>query len=166
APSVFAHPSVDAETLEEILTRVGVRGKVFICNVTESTFADAQPLGALVEQCWELGNVISDYQRLIERFAGIPKLLSGKSALSPEQAFVLRTLLIHEYRRVQLHDPQLPLELLPKNWPGKIAHELCGQIYRSTCASAEQYVLDTLRQEDEFAPEAAGYFYQRFGGLR
>ncbi|MFC6520906.1 PaaX family transcriptional regulator C-terminal domain-containing protein [Undibacterium arcticum] len=72
---------------------------------------------------------------------------------------------IHEFRRAQLHDPQLPLELLPARWPGKTAYDLCYQIYHAAYANAEKYVLDTLRREDENAPEAASYFYQRFGGL-
>jgi hypothetical protein len=49
--------------------------------------------------------------------------------LTPEKAFVVRTLLIHAYRRVQLHDPQLPVELLPTPWPGALAYELARQIY-------------------------------------
>jgi phenylacetic acid degradation operon negative regulatory protein len=165
APSVFGHPSADADTLEEILGRVGVKGNVFVCNASEAEFAAARPLRELIPQCWELGTVIEGYERFINDFSGVPKLLGARSAIDPEQAFVIRTLLIHEFRRVQLHDPQLPLELLPENWPGKTAYELCRQIYQSTFREVERYVLDTLRREDEDAPEAASYFFQRFGGL-
>lgn len=166
APSVFGHPGPDKETLEEILVRVGIKGNVFVCSASDSSFADTRPLRDLVEQCWELGSVMTNYESLIRRFAGIPKLLNARNALDPEQAFVIRTLLIHEYRRAQLHDPQLPLELLPQKWPGKTAYELCRQIYRSTCDAAEQYILDTLRKEGPDAPEAAAYYFQRFEGLR
>ena len=165
APLVFGHPCADAETLEEILVRVGVKGKVFVCDATESEFAAARPLSELIQQCWELDTVVADYERFINYFAALPKLLKARNAINPEQAFVIRTLLIHEFRRVQLHDQQLPLELLPKNWPGKTAYELCRQIYQLTYTEVEQYVLTTLRREDKDAPEAAPYFYQRFGGL-
>jgi phenylacetic acid degradation operon negative regulatory protein len=165
APSVFGHPNANQKTLEEILVRIGIKESVFICSVTESPFADTRPLSDLIEQCWELGDVIRNYEYLIERFAGVPKLLNARKELDPQQAFVVRTLLIHAYRRVLLHDPQLPLELLPKNWPGKTVYELCRQIYLGIWKSSERYVLDTLRQEDDGAPDAATYFYQRFGGL-
>lgn len=165
APSVFGHPSADGETLEEILVRVGVKGNVFVCDAADTELAAARPLRELIPQCWELGTVVEDYERFINHFAALPKLLNARNAVDPEQAFVIRTLLIHEFRRVQLHDPQLPLELLPENWPGKTAYELCRQIYQSTYREVEQYLLDTLRREDEDAPEAAPYFYQRFGGL-
>ena len=165
APSVFGHPSADAETLEEILLRVGVKGRVFVCDAFESEFAAARPLRDLIQQHWELGTVVTDYERFIKHFAVLPKLLNARRSIEPEQAFVTRTLLIHEFRRVQLHDQQLPLELLPENWPGKTAYELCRQIYQSTYKEAEEYVLNILRREDGNAPVAAPYFYQRFGGL-
>lgn len=165
APSAFGHPSADIETLEDILRRVGVQRNAFVCIATDSPITGGRPLSELITQCWDLENVITDYDHLIRRFSGVRKMLAAGNAIDPEQAFVARTMLIHEYRRVQLHDPQLPLELLPKNWPGKTAYELCSQIYRETYKSAEQYMLEILRQEDDNAPEAAAYFYRRFGGL-
>jgi phenylacetic acid degradation operon negative regulatory protein len=165
APGIFGHPSADPQVIGEILERVGVRGNVFVCAASEAEMADGRPLSGLVEQCWQLGSVVSDYEHYIERFASLPKLLSAKNALDPQQAFMVRTLAIHEFRRAQLHDPQLPLELLPAQWPGTTAYDLCYQIYNAVYANAEKYLLDTLRREDENAPQAAPYFYQRFGGL-
>jgi DNA-binding transcriptional regulator PaaX len=72
--------------------------------------------------------------------------------LTPEKAFVVRTLLIHAYRRVQLHDPQLPVELLPTPWPGALAYELARQIYLLVYAAAEQHIDTALRREDAAAP--------------
>lgn len=165
APAIFGHPNAESQVLGEILDRVGVRGTVFVCTATEAEMVDGRPLSDLVGQCWQLESVVADYEHYIECFASLPKLLNMKNALDPEQAFVVRTLAIHEFRRVQLHDPQLPLELLPARWPGKTAYDLCHQIYLAAYANAEDYVLETLRREDENAPEAAPYFYQRFGGL-
>jgi phenylacetic acid degradation operon negative regulatory protein len=78
---------------------------------------------------------------------------------------VIRSLLTHAYRRVQLHDPQLPVELLPEPWPGAAAYELARELYRMVADAAEQHVLAVLRREDEATAEAGGDFYQRFGGL-
>ena len=44
----------------------------------------------------------------------------------------MRTLLIHEYRRVLLRDPRLPAALLPLDWPGAAAFALCRDFYRLT----------------------------------
>ncbi len=165
APAIFGHPSADPEVLGEILDRVGVRGTVFVCTASESEQVGGRPLRDLIEQCWELGSVVADYQHYLDCFAALPKMLNARETLDAEQAFAIRILAFHAFRRVQLHDPQLPLELLPDNWPGKTAYDLCHRIYNATYAYAEQYILDTLRREDENAPQAAPYFYQRFGGL-
>ena len=165
APSVFGHPNANSQTVEEILKRVGVEDRVFVCDAVESKSISTRPLRDLVSQCWDLESVSADYDRFIQCFAALPKLLSARKTVAPEQAFAIRTLLIHEFRRVQLHDQQLPLELLPENWPGKTAYELCSQIYRSTYEAADQHVLNVLKHEDDAVPESAPYFYQRVGGL-
>ncbi|WP_373989028.1 PaaX family transcriptional regulator C-terminal domain-containing protein [Duganella sp. BuS-21] len=85
--------------------------------------------------------------------------------LSAQQAFVVRTLLIHAYRRVQLHDPQLPVELLPTPWPGALAYALARQIYLAVYAAAENHIELALRREDAAAPLAEAAFFDRFGGL-
>ncbi|MEC4723488.1 phenylacetic acid degradation operon negative regulatory protein PaaX [Noviherbaspirillum sp. CPCC 100848] len=165
APSVFARPGNEADILDEVLQRVGVRGAVFACHAIESELPSARPLRELVDQCWEMGTVISDYERFIDVFENVPTLLGAGTGSEPEQAYMLRTLLIHEFRRVQLHDPLLPLELLPERWPGKTAYQLCHDIYQATFAAAESHILSILSKEDEAAREAAPYFYHRFGGL-
>jgi phenylacetic acid degradation operon negative regulatory protein len=78
---------------------------------------------------------------------------------------VIRTLLIHAYRRVQLHDPMLPVELLPDPWPGSDAYALARALYRLTQAQAEVHIVEALRREDAEAPDADASFFMRFGGL-
>ena len=165
APAIFIHPGIDQEVIREIIDRVGVRDTVFVCAASNADTVYGRPLRSMVEQCWQLDAIVADYEHFISCFNALPELLRDKATLSPEYAFVVRTLTIHEFRRVQLHDPQLPLELLPANWPGKIAYTLCHDIYNASYQHAEQHVLETLRRENPDAPEAAAYFYQRFGGL-
>lgn len=164
APGVFGHPSNTTDVLEEILGRVGVRGKLFIFQASELPRISTRPLRDLVEHGWELEPVLHSYQHFIQQFGSLLTHLGDTT--EPEQSFVIRTLLMHACRRVQLHDPLLPLELLPKNWPGTAAYELCRQIYQRTYANAEQYLMTMLRREDENVAPAAPAFYQRFGGLR
>ena len=165
APAIFCHPNADAHTLDEILERVGVRDLAIVSQAADSTTVQARPLRDLVAQYWQLDAVMAEYKQYLRHFDSLPALLAKVTVLDPEQAFVLRTLAIHEFRRVQLHDPQLPLELLPATWPGKTAYDLCHRIYSATYAAAENHVLAALRREDASAPIAAPYFHQRFGGL-
>lgn len=165
APGIFAHPGGKAAALEEILARLDVTGKVFVYSAAASDEVSSRPLSDLVAHCWELDKVLDGYRHFIDCFAPLLKLVKSRSKLDPEQAFAIRTLLIHTFRRAQLHDPQLPLELLPEDWPGTVAYELCHEIYQLTYKEADQHILMTLQAEDDNVPEAASYFYERFGGL-
>lgn len=162
ATGVMAHPAPDRETLKEILARAGAAGKVFICEAAELTVLGSRPLPELVGDAWDLSAVVAGYRGFIETFT---PLLDASGDIAPQDAFAIRTLLIHAYRRVQLHDPMLPLDLLPAPWPGSEAYELAGRIYRQVQARAEKHVMALLRKEDEATPAADAAYRGRFGGL-
>ena len=78
---------------------------------------------------------------------------------------MVRTLLIHEYRRVMLRDPLLPKQLLPQHWPRSATRLLCRNLYRLTQRLTEQHLMATLQTPEGPLPQAAPYFFARFGGL-
>src|SRR5471032_1294494 len=166
APGLAGHPAADAEALQELLLRVGVQDKLYVCRATALAQVSTRPLSDLVADGWDLSDVSAGYRQFIERFEPLRAALRDEPPGTPQQAFVIRTLLIHAYRRVQLHDPQLPVELLPEPWPGAQAYELARAIYLLTYAAAEEHIMAALRREDSDAPEAGDAFYERFGGLR
>ena len=163
SPGVFGHPAGDAEVLRDMLVRLGAADKLFACSAQALAQVPGRPLPELVGEGWDLSGVIAGYQQFIDQFE--PLLALTDAGLPPEQAFVIRTLLIHAYRRVQLHDPMLPVELLPDPWPGARAYELARTLYRAICGPAEQHVVAAMRREDADAPLADAAFFQRFGGL-
>ena len=165
AQGIFGHPVAAPEVLEEILARLGVQGKLLAVRAAELPGVSTRPLRELAGEGWDLSSVVQDYRGFIEQFSPLLSVLQQGAALEPEQAFVIRTLLIHAYRRVQLHDPMLPIELLPEPWPGSEAYELARALYRLTQAQAEVHVLAAMRREDAAAPDADAAFFQRFGGL-
>ena len=63
-----------------------------------------------------------------------------------------------------LHDPQLPGPMLPDDWPGHGAREICGRIYWRVFDASEAH-LDALagRDNERYAPLAAD-IATRFGG--
>jgi len=166
APGLLTHPAADAATLADVLERVKGTGRIFVCSAAELPGSGSRPLGELVHEAWDLSGVVADYRRFIAEFTPLLDLLRDEPQLANQDAFVVRSLLIHAYRRVQLHDPMLPLELLPQPWPGSEAYALAQAIYRLTWEGAEAHLMDVLRREDADAPAADGGFYERFGGLR
>ena len=165
APGLLAHPAADLDGVAEVLHRVDGAGKVFVCAATELPGIQARPLAELVREGWDLSGVVTGYRRFIDAFAPLLALLRAEPAPDPRHAFIIRTLLIHAYRRVQLHDPMLPLALLPQPWPGSEAYALAQAIYRLVWAPAERHLMDVLRREDADAPAANAGLAERFGGL-
>lgn len=169
AQGIFGHPVASPEAIDDILVRLGVQGKLLVVRAAELPGVAGRPLRELAGEGWDLSAVVQGYRNFIERFRPLLEMLEAAQgqgeALAPEQAFVIRTLLIHAYRRVQLHDPMLPVELLPDPWPGSEAYALARALYRLTQAQAEAHIMAAMRREDAEAPAADAAFYTRFGGL-
>jgi phenylacetic acid degradation operon negative regulatory protein len=85
--------------------------------------------------------------------------------LDPLGSFIVRTLLIHEYRRLHLRDPLLPPRLLRTNWPGFQAADVCREVYSRVFAASETHVSAIALQLSGPLPPADSSIRQRFGGL-
>jgi phenylacetic acid degradation operon negative regulatory protein len=165
-PGVLAHPGADSEGLADALQRTGAADRVFVLSAGELPGTGSRPLQELVKEGWDLTAVAQGYRDFIAQFTPLLALLREEAQVAPADAFAIRSLLIHAYRRLQLHDPMLPIELLPDPWPGSDAYEVARAVYLRVVAQAEAHIDAVLRREDEAAPSADEAFYQRFGGLR
>jgi len=165
APGVFVHPQTDPTTIEEIIRAAGPENPVSVLAARNIEQLSTAPIQDLVRQCWDLEGVAAGYLSFLQRFEGISKLLKNPAAIAFRDAFAVRTLLIHFFRRVTLHDPLLPAELLPGDWPGHRAYELCRNVYSRTYKNAEMHLREMLDSNRGRLPDAAAFFYERFGGL-
>lgn len=166
APGLAAHPDSEHDVLHDILVRTGMADQVYVCRATELPDVGHLPLQELVAAGWDLTEVEQGYRHFLAQYEPLQTLLARGLPLDAGQAFVMRTLLIHAYRRVQLHDPQLPAALLPAEWPGTAAYALTRALYRTLCEPSERHVMEVLRSEDAQAPEADASLYERLGGLK
>ena len=165
ASGVLAHPSADLEPLLDILQSNGVQDRVVVVRGKSLGALVNKSTRELVRECWNLSSISQDYKRFLDRFRSVQKALKSARELDPEQCFVVRTLLMHEFRRTLLRDPQLPDQLLPHDWPGNAARQLCHELYVLTQREAENHLMSVLETASGRLPEAAPYFYERFGGL-
>lgn len=86
-------------------------------------------------------------------------------SIAGEVAFILRTLLLHEYRKIHLRDPLLPAALLPPAWAGTDAQKLCRQLYAQMFPASEHYLSETVQTQAGTLPPPAAEVFYRFGGL-
>jgi len=59
---------------------------------------------------------------------------SGLLKVTSVDAFVLRTMLVHDFRRIRLDTPDIPDELLPPGWQGRNAYLAAAAIYHKLYA--------------------------------
>ncbi len=107
---------------------------------------------------WDIDRLNASYEELLEHFRGFVTA-APKAALD---CFVLRTLAIHEYRRVLLKDPQLPSELTPPGWLGDKARAAIAGIYTATAPAADSYIEVIAECRDGPCPAPADSYKQRF----
>jgi phenylacetic acid degradation operon negative regulatory protein len=117
----------------------------------------------LLRESWPLDRTAEAYLKFMKTFEPLRGWIDRRGRLSDTDAFTARILLIHYYRRVVLRDPLLPTALLPKDWPGRAARELCGELFRGLLPASEQW-LDRFGSNETGALPAAGTaLWQRFG---
>ncbi|MDH3620021.1 MAG: phenylacetic acid degradation operon negative regulatory protein PaaX [Gammaproteobacteria bacterium] len=161
--NVLAHPAPEPAELGAAMRRLGVEDTLVVMH--GQTIRGDQAMRALTRACWNLDDIDARYRDFVHRFRPVYKALSGKRQPSDKAAFLIRTLLIQEYRKVLLRDPWLPAELLPPGWHGATAYQLCRNLYRGVHAQADAFLDLVMETADGPLPPPSRSFAGRFGGL-
>jgi phenylacetic acid degradation operon negative regulatory protein len=116
----------------------------------------------LLRESWPLQRTADAYLKFMTTFDPLRGWISRQGAIAEADAFTARILLIHHYRRVVLRDPLLPMTLLPPDWPGRAARQLCGDIYRGLLPSSEQWLDRNATNQTGPLPKAGAGLARRF----
>ena len=158
---LFAHPSSDRTSLNETLEEQNLADKVLVFSAVTNDALSAALLREVAQHKWNLDELQGMYQEFFSFYRAIDASLDADN-IDPQSAFVLRTLLIHEYRRILLRDPDFPEAVLPADWAGQNAQALTRRIYRKLITSSLSYVQANLQNADGALPEATATFQRRF----
>ena len=123
-------------------------------------------LHALVADAWQLDAVAAAYRGWSDRFAPLLKALREGAELTPVSAMSARLLLIHDFRRIVLKDPELPDALRGPDWPGHRARENAAMLYRALLGASERWLDASDATPEGPFPPPNDAFNQRFGGLK
>ena len=159
---VFLHPRANRANLDEVLHRLKLGEHSVVMQARDVHSAVTKPGFRLTSECWDLQLVSNHYKGFLRRFQSVEPFLHQ---LDPRSAFVLQTLLVHSYRRVVLHDPQLPSALLPNGWLGHSAFDLCRKIYRVTFLLTRAHLGTTFEVSGRNPLRPAPELLLRLGGL-
>jgi len=144
APNVYGHPTAPLELVWKLFSELGVSDRVVVMKAANYDRLHGLGTREMVRQCFKIGDLESEYLQFIQQYTPLAEALGNSDTAGgsdPERCFTLRTMLIHHYRRILLKDPDLPAPLLPEQWAGHQAQQLCAVIYRAIEAPSEEYIL-------------------------
>lgn len=163
----FVHPSADlaavfesleSESLAPVLGRLLPLVAANPCLPASGNDAD------LVRKAWNLQGLDEAYQAFVSHYTPLlAQWRHGGADLAAETAFLIRSLLIHDYRRLLLRDPELPGVLLPPGWAGHEARKLCRALYGLLLPASERHLDRHLSLADGQIPSASALLGDRFG---
>ncbi|HAV3579206.1 MULTISPECIES: phenylacetic acid degradation operon negative regulatory protein PaaX [Acinetobacter calcoaceticus/baumannii complex] len=166
--NLMAYPGCNRIELQRLLVDLNMSEQVVVFKAeTLQLFNNSiDTIGRMLRTNWPIDELRQRYLQFLDIFREIGVLLMQENEqLEPVQAFQIRTLLIHYYRRILLKDPALPLELLPTDWPAISARTLSMNIYKKVFEPADEYFLSVAATAEGPMPNATAHYWRRFGGL-
>lgn len=163
----FVHPSADLTAAFDALYAEGLGDateRLMPLLAADSRTGFAANNADLVRRAWNLDELAAAYAAFNATYLPILADLrrDRHAEVSEEDAFLLRLLLIHDYRRLLLRDPELPEVLLPADWPGQRARILCRDLYRRLVPASERHLDRLLTLADGTVPPADPAIHDRF----
>lgn len=164
----FIHPSADLTTAFEALRVDGMNDvlpNLMPLQAMKPRVGQSANDAAMVHSAWDLAQLSESYTEFVKTYQAILDALrkTKKSCIDDETAFLTRTLLIHDFRRLLLRDPELPDVLLPAKWPGQTARTLTKALYQRLLVPSERHLNAYLLLANGDAPPASDLVLRRFG---
>jgi phenylacetic acid degradation operon negative regulatory protein len=116
----------------------------------------------LAQTCWQLDELAVAYGKFLKAFGPVADEIADGRHLTGAQAFQLRVLLVHDWRRIVLRDPLLPRAMLPVDWPGTQARALIAGVYRRVLGSSERWLDLHAVDQNGALPPPPGDLERRF----
>ena len=136
--ATWISPNNLIEQVEEIANRLHIKDHIQIFETQHHGSTDPQNI---VSRCWDLKRLHKKYNDFMTKYQ--PKLedyqrrLDSNISIDSSTCFVERFELIHEYRKFPFFDPDLPVELLPKDWlcfeAADLFHRYYGLLTNRAC---------------------------------
>lgn len=161
---VYAHPSSDSTSLNEVLYELGIIPNVVVFKAKTSDFNSQSAIKEMIKSRWQLADLEKSYQQFLSFYRPIYQKLA-KTEVTPLECFIYRSALIHDFRRILLRDPDFPNEMLPHGWIGNEAQDLVKRTYKTLVSPSLEFIDKHIKNAQGIVPEANSKFFTRFGGL-
>ncbi len=164
AGGVYARPSAERGELDETIGGLGLTGRVTVMKASTEESHSQSAIRDLARSKWKLDELKALYDEFLSFYRPMARELRP-GELTPEESFWLRTLLVHDYRRILLRDPGFPDVILPAGWIGFTACDLISRTYKVLAAPSADYICSSLQNAEGPVPAPGRRFHRRFDSL-
>lgn len=161
--NVLAHPDPDMAVFDDHVSALPGH-ELLVVSHAQVQQGRETAFNELVRNAWQLEELDQRYRAFLEQFRPVYKQLRSNDP-QPDEAFQVRILLIHEYRKIILRDPLLPKTLLSEDWNGTAAYQLCRNLYHTVAPASADFISANMETAEGPLPPPDNEFWQRFGGL-
>jgi phenylacetic acid degradation operon negative regulatory protein len=135
-----------SKEVEELAKKLKIKEYLQVFQAKHLGFSSPK---TIISRCWDLdrihkkyANFIAEYRTKLDEHR---KRVQNGENIEPGEFFTERFKLIHEYRRLPYFDPDLPEELLPKNWLRSQASAIFYEYHNMLAEKANSYFDSVLK---------------------
>ena len=131
SPGAWVSPHNRNAEVKNMCIELGIQKHVELFSCAHLGLSTDQDL---VKRCWDIQALATNYQAFITRYQNeyqqceqlrdAGSIPSDQLPISPENCFVRRFWLVHDFQSFPREDPNLPMVLLPPDWIGFAARKL------------------------------------------
>ncbi|MEM7541408.1 MAG: PaaX family transcriptional regulator C-terminal domain-containing protein [Pseudomonadota bacterium] len=155
---LLGHPCFSSEAVKE-----SVVNEPAVVVWRASSDSD-RALSTKLRAAWDLDALDSGFRSFTKMFGPLSKWV-GEKQLDGANAFAIRLMLVHEYRRLVLKSIELPRSLIPKGASNLESYKLASDLYQAVSDASLEYIRAHLTAIDGplGAPDPA--YFKRFDGF-
>jgi phenylacetic acid degradation operon negative regulatory protein len=136
APGVALSPHLDREAVaNRVLEHLGLVPGAVVFRAEAGALTSSEEL---LERAWDLADLAGRYDDFLRSF-------ERRSPRRADAQFVTLTRLVHAWRHFPFVDPEIPLPLLPRHWPGHRAKALFDDRHAAWAPGANRWYEETDR---------------------
>jgi len=152
SPTLLIKPGVSPKATSDLLKAANL--SKYVSLFTSDLDETSDPI-TIAKTSWALEDFSHSYLALLKDFS----LIDDSFCKTDQDAFVVRSLLIHQYRRILLKDPQLPDQMLPKDYAGSLARQRVAELYKTLSPKADNFINQHII-DDEAEPHQVNQDYK------
>ncbi|QCI63904.1 PaaX family transcriptional regulator C-terminal domain-containing protein [Phreatobacter stygius] len=127
--------------------------------------ADDETTRRIATDILGMAGITEAYRRFVGDHVALAGAIGGGAGLRPADAFALRILSVHAFRRIVIRDPGLPEDLLPPDRPDRQARGLVAALYAALAEASEVHLDQVAAADAEPLTPSVIDLASRFRGL-